>query len=65
MITIVVQNFGKRLIYAQCDGPRDFCNVPHEYVCGRLPPHYPVPATHAMYVDKTNGEWFYERVDGC
>lgn len=42
---LVVQGFGKRLLFACCNHEcQDLCTVPHEYVTGRKPANYPVPA---------------------
>ena len=63
-VTIRVQNFGRRLIYAECNHKLVHrCTVPHDYVTARLPPNYPVPSLigavqitkHAVYFGYPKG----------
>lgn len=61
MIIIRVQNFGRRLIYAECNGSRNVCDVNHPYVTGKLPPNYPVPAIPLDVMYDERGEAFIVR----
>lgn len=53
MVTIHVQNFGRRLVWAECNNTnRELCTVEHRYVAGKLPPRYPVPAISCVHLGR-------------
>jgi hypothetical protein len=51
VVTLRVQSFGERRVFAYCNHEsKDLCTVRHNYVTGREPPNYPVPAI-PQYLD--------------
>jgi hypothetical protein len=62
MISIRVSKYGNRAVWAECwNGCTE---QDHAYVCGRVPPRYPMPATleHAQwsrFVENEAGLWHW------